>query len=49
MSTMLFGIGARDPLTYVGVAVLFAVVSLVACYLPGRRAMRVDPAVALRM
>ena len=48
MRSMLFGISARDPLTFVGVAALLAALSLVACYVPARRAMRVDPVIALR-
>jgi putative ABC transport system permease protein len=48
MSSLLFGISATDPLTFVGVAVLFSVVALFASYIPARRAMRVDPTVALR-
>ena len=49
MATLLFGVGARDPMTFVGVGGLLALVSVVACHIPARRAMRVDPVVALRI
>ena len=48
LGSLLYGVRAFDPLTFLGAAVLFAVVGLLACFLPASRAMRVDPAVALR-
>jgi len=48
LTSMLYGVSPSDPITFIGISLLLAMVALLTCYIPARRAAHVDPMIALR-
>jgi ABC-type antimicrobial peptide transport system permease subunit len=48
IQNLLFGVNASDPITFAGISFLLAIITLLACYIPARRAARIDPLISLR-
>jgi putative ABC transport system permease protein len=46
--SLLFGVRATDPITFAGISFLLAIITLLACYIPAKRAARIDPLISLR-
>jgi ABC-type lipoprotein release transport system permease subunit len=46
--SLLFGVEVTDPITFAGISLLLAMITLIACYIPAQRAARIDPMISLR-